>query len=562
MITPQIIVYGLDSIGYRIFCLLRQQQAAVVGVHYAPLPNEPGIIVGVLQSPQTLQQAQVETAQTIVITYNDDATNLEILLQVRLLNPRIRIISRLFNHSLGDRLDRTLPGHSSMSVAELSAPIFAFAAMGKVAIGHLQLFQGIWPIYEEAIHPNHPWQGRLIREIWDDRGRMFIDYLTSDTEISLIEAISLGRTLQVGDRLIIGTRPQVERQSVSLVEILKKMALWLGRFQQYLGSGIIVSVSLLLTIAIATLVYVYFGWHPSTLVDALYFSVGMITGAGGNEAIAEKSSASIKVFTVVMMLVGAGVIGVFYALLNDLVLGSRLRQFWDVTRIPYKNHYIICGLGGIGVKIAQQLSSQGHDVVVIERDAENRFLGMARAQQMPVIVADASLPTTLKTANIDQASAILAVTDNDMTNLEIALTAKELTPSLSAIVRSNHSAQTSRMNQVFDFTAVLNPVDIAAPAFAAAALGGHILGSGLTGDRLWIALSLLITPAHPFCGAAVHRIAIEADLVPLYLQTPNQRLHGWDLLEAILNPGDVLHLTIPAKNIERLWKTENEPCQA
>jgi hypothetical protein len=115
------------------------------------------------------------------------------------------------------------------------------------------------------------------------------------------------------------------------------------------------------------------------------------------------------------------------------------------------------------------------------------------------------------------------------------------------------------MHQVFDFTAVLNPFDIAAPAFAAAALGGRVLGSGVTGDILWIALSLLITPAHPFCGQVVRVIAIEADLVPLYLQTATQRLHGWELLEAVLNPADILHLTIPAKNIERLWKTTNAP---
>ncbi len=66
----------------------------------------------------------------------------------------------------------------------------------------------------------------------------------------------------------------------------------------------------------------------------------MITGAGGSEVVVEKPTAALKVFTVIMMLLGAGVIGIFYALLNNLVLGSRLRQFWDVTRIPHQNHYI------------------------------------------------------------------------------------------------------------------------------------------------------------------------------------------------------------------------------
>jgi hypothetical protein len=39
-----------------------------------------------------------------------------------------------------------------------------------------------------------------------------------------------------------------------------------------------------------------------------------------------------------MMLSGAAVIGIWYALLNDFVLGTRFRQFWDAARIPQRNH--------------------------------------------------------------------------------------------------------------------------------------------------------------------------------------------------------------------------------
>ncbi len=556
--TPQIIVYGLDSIGYGILCLLRQQHAAVVGVNRYSIPGEEKIIVGDLLLTETMRRAGVETAQTIVIANNDDATNLEILLQARLLNPRIRIINRLFNHSLGDRLDRTLPDHTTMSVAELSAPIFAFAAMNQAAIGHLRLFQSIWPIYEERIHSDHPWCDRLLSELWDDRSRMLIYYLTSDVEISLIEAMSLNRRLQAGDRLIIGTRPSVETQRSTLTEKFKKSLLWLEQFRRYLRPGLIVSFFLLMTIAIATCTYILFGWEQGTIVDALYFSVGMITGAGGNEDIAEKSPAILKVFTAVMMLIGAGVIGIFYALLNDLVLGSRLRAFWDVARVPAKGHYIICGMGGVGIETAQQLLAQGYEVVVIERDDNSRFLSMARSQKIPVILADASLPLTLQTANINQATALIAATNDDMVNLEIALTAKELSPQISTVVRSNNPTLARRMAQVFDFTTVLNPFEIAASAFSAAALGGRILGSGVTGEILWIALSLLITPTHAFCYQTVSEVAIAADLVPLYLQSDRAKLHSWDLLNAVLAPGDVLHLTIPAKNIERLWRTRTE----
>lgn len=368
--------------------------------------------------------------------------------------------------------------------------------------------------------------------------------------------MSLGRRLRAGDRLIVGLKPKRQYHHLSGIDQLRKLWHWLGQFHRYVRSGLLVTLVLLLTILLATMMYLNFGGSPTNFADALYFSVGIITGAGGNEAIAEQASIAIKVFTVIMMLLGAGVIGVFYALLNDLVLGARLRQFWDVARIPQRGHYIVCGLGGVGVKVVQQLLEQGHKVVVIERDVHNRFLSTVRSQGIPVVIADAKLPLTLTTAHLEQAQALITVTNDDMGNLEIALTAKQLSPKVPVVVRSNQPEQANLICQVFDFAAALNPFDIAAPAFAAAALGSQVFGSGVTGNILWIALSLLITPAHPFCGKLVKDVAIAADLVPLYLETTHQTIHGWDLLQGQLNPGDVLHLTIPAKNIDRLWQTD------
>jgi Trk K+ transport system NAD-binding subunit len=290
------------------------------------------------------------------------------------------------------------------------------------------------------------------------------------------------------------------------------------------------------------------------VVDALYFSVGLITGAGGHEQVAEQAPETIKVFTALMMLAGAAVIGICYALLNDFVLGTRFKEFWDVARVPQKDHYVVCGLGAVGVQIVNQLQTTGHEVVVIERDADNRFLNTVRALGVPVILGDANLPVTLQTAHAPQATALFAVTSSDIVNLEISLTAKGLAPRLPIVMRTQNPQQAGMVQQVFDFEAVLSPTELAAPAFAAAALGGRILGNGMTADTLWIALATLITPAHPFCGKSVQQVAMTVDLVPLYLETKRQTIHGWSLLETCLSSGDVLYLTIPATQLEQLWR--------
>jgi Trk K+ transport system NAD-binding subunit len=551
---PRIIVCGLGRTGYKIFGLLRQQGAAVVGISDQHLLDErEDVVIGDLRAASTLLAAGIQDSQTLVLASNDDALNLAILTQARILNPRIRIINRLFNSGLGDRLDQTLLDHVSLSVSALAAPVFAFAALGNKAIGQLQLFNQTWPLYEEVINENHPWLGRRLSELWDDRSRMLIYYLPVKGQVDLISAVVDGRLLEPGDRLIIGIQPNVRNRRKSWPRKLLKVLTNLRQFRNHAQSMLVVTIAVLVMIFIAALTYVCVDQNID-FIDALYFSVGMITGAGGQEHVAEKAPDSIKIFTVVMMLVGAGVVGIFYALLNDFVLGTRFTQFWDAARVPARNHYIVCGLGGVGVQIVNHLHSHGHEVVVIERDLNNRFLNIVRSQSIPVIQGDASLSAMLTAANINRAEALLAVTSDDTVNLEIALSAKSLVPKLPVVVRNQDPHFSRMVQQVFEFEAVLCPAELATPSFAAAALGGRILGNGMTGDTLWVALATLITPGHPFCGRRVKEAAMDADFVPLYIETNCQTLHGWDVLETCLSPGDVLYLTMPASGLEQLWR--------
>lgn len=559
----RVIVCGLGRTGFKIFCLLKEQDTDVVGICDRPLQPQQecfseNIIVGNPRSPQTLINAGVHDAHTLVLAGGDDALNLAILTQSRVLNPSIRIVNRLFNASLGCRLDRTLPDHVSMSVAALAAPVFAFAALGSRAIGQLRLYRQPWPIHEEVIDVHHPWLGRPVHELWENRGRMFIYYLPAQNPTDLISAIYEGRRIEPGDRLILATQPNIQSSQQTIMQAAQGVLTSLNHLQQQVRPTMLVLFSLLFTIITATLTYVTVSFNVS-VVDALYFSVGMITGAGGNEGVAEQAPEIIKIFTVVMMLLGTGVIGVCYALLNDFVLGTRFRRLWNTARVPQRNHYIVCGLGGIGIKVVNQLRENGCEVVAIENDPGNRFLDMVRSLKVPVIQGDASLSTTLQTANIQQASALITVTSDDVTNLEIALSAKGMVPKLPVIMRTQDPDFAPLAQQVFDFEAIFNPADLAAPAFAAAALGGRILGNGITGNTLWVAIATIITPGHPFCGRRVKDAAMEVDFVPLHIETTHQSIHGWDLLEYSLSAGDVLYMTLPAKNLQMLWRSHPTP---
>ena len=53
-------------------------------------------------------------------------------------------------------------------------------------------------------------------------------------------------------------------------------------------------------------------------------------------------------------------------------------------------HVVVVGLGSVGIRVVEGLLAEGRQVVVVERDAQNRYLDRARALRVPVVIADAT----------------------------------------------------------------------------------------------------------------------------------------------------------------------------
>jgi trk system potassium uptake protein TrkA len=81
-------------------------------------------------------------------------------------------------------------------------------------------------------------------------------------------------------------------------------------------------------------------------------------------------------------------------------------------------YIIIIGCGTIGKSLATHLVSEGHEVVIIEKDEER---GKAIAETLDVIViqGDGSSTETLKDAGVERADAVAVLTADDNTNLTV-----------------------------------------------------------------------------------------------------------------------------------------------
>ena len=95
---PLIIVCGLGRTGYKIYNLLQQQGAEVVGISDRPmtLRDREKLIIGDARSPAILVKAGIRKAHTLVLGSNDDALNLAILFY----GERESLKSSFFFHTL------------------------------------------------------------------------------------------------------------------------------------------------------------------------------------------------------------------------------------------------------------------------------------------------------------------------------------------------------------------------------------------------------------------------------------------------------------------------------
>lgn len=93
------------------------------------------------------------------------------------------------------------------------------------------------------------------------------------------------------------------------------------------------------------------------------------------------------------------------------------------------------------------------------------------------MVGDRPIDDALRRAQIGRARAVVAVTGDDVANLEAALEARAINPEVRVVVRLFDDDFASHVHKEFGNTASRSVSHLAAPAFAAAMTGREVLGT-------------------------------------------------------------------------------------
>ncbi|MFH1655160.1 MAG: TrkA family potassium uptake protein [Candidatus Omnitrophota bacterium] len=88
-------------------------------------------------------------------------------------------------------------------------------------------------------------------------------------------------------------------------------------------------------------------------------------------------------------------------------------------------HIIIIGCGRVGAELAGLLASQGHNIVIVDKDP-NSFNRLGAGFNGITLTGNGFTPDVLKQAGVEKADAFCAVTNGDNTNILASQMAKKI----------------------------------------------------------------------------------------------------------------------------------------
>jgi voltage-gated potassium channel len=208
-----------------------------------------------------------------------------------------------------------------------------------------------------------------------------------------------------------------------------------------------------------------------SLTDASYQTVTTITTVGFREL--QDFNNLEQWFTIIIIITGVSTVLYTFTLAVQVVVEGQLRDFvgrrmMDREISKMSGHTVVCGWGRVGRAVADDLVHAGHAVVVVDADPD-RVADVA----YPTVVGDATLDSTLRTAGIERAEALVAALDGDAENLFVTLSARAIRPSLFIVARARQDESVPKLANA-GADRVVNPQELGAARMASFVARPHV----------------------------------------------------------------------------------------
>jgi Trk K+ transport system NAD-binding subunit len=282
-------------------------------------------------------------------------------------------------------------------------------------------------------------------------------------------------------------------------------------------------------------------------LDAVYFVITTITTVGYGDISLLEAPWTLKLFGIVLMVLGVVSMAAIIGIVTDFLVQSRLQEFFGGRRRRMQDHIVLCGLGNVGFRVLEHLLRLGQEVVVIEKDEDCKFIPEARKMGVSVIVGDIRTASALEEAEIAKAKCLISVSDEDLANLESALNARAVKEQIRVVLRMFDQGLANKIRDGFGIHTAFSTSALAAPAFAMAAVDPAVIGSFYVGEDLMLNMQVTINERSRLASMTTRDLEKEGDVSILALTsaaTGKRRLHPSE--PTAMQAGDTLVVsTVP-----------------
>jgi voltage-gated potassium channel len=184
------------------------------------------------------------------------------------------------------------------------------------------------------------------------------------------------------------------------------------------------------------------GGNPS-VIDCAYQTVITLSTIGSREMKPLTDLWYGKLFIIVLVLAGMGVLFVFATNVTAFLVEGEIRQIFrrkkmDKALLNLNNHIIVCGAGDTGGYVIEELLRSGHQLVIVDTNEERieKIREEHPRASIPFVLGPAADDDVLKRAGIERARGVVIALPDERDNLFITVTARQTSPNIKIIARA------------------------------------------------------------------------------------------------------------------------------
>jgi hypothetical protein len=365
-------------------------------------------------SDDVLHEHLAQPTDGVAVLLWDDIAALRYCLAVHHIRPDVRLFVTIFDRTVREQLEVSVPDCTIMSTADIAVPSLLGPSIDPALI---------------AVH----------------RGEAGLDAATAPVE----GAVSVGPYT---------VPPHMRRRS--------RVGVALGQLRPHDGHSQLLLGGLLAMGGVLVVDYVQSVWLLGmSPLDAFHTASRTLATVGPAEP--PGPSAASTVLSGLVMLMAVAATAFFTAGLVERMVATRTVGLLGRLALPRRGHIVVVGLGQIGLRLCEDLRRAGMSVVAVERHADARFLAVARDLRVPVVIGDGTSRKILETVALRRAEALAAVASDDLQNMSVAVAARAVAPQVRIVMRAGDHDAIAETQSLFSIGHVKDVPGIAGEAIAA-----------------------------------------------------------------------------------------------